>query len=81
MLLGSGGRGLAVLAHERFGFRAEEVKADPELRDTLIILLTAKGQDADRQRGNDAGADDYMTKPFSPTRILERAREILGDAE
>ena len=73
---------LDVMMPKKSGFEvAEEVKADPELRDTLIILLTAKGQDADRQRGKDAGADDYMTKPFSPTRILERAREILGDAE
>lgn len=54
------------------------VKADPELRSTKIVLLTAKGQDADRQTGEDAGADDYMTKPFSPTKILERARALLN---
>ncbi|MBK8097846.1 MAG: response regulator [Planctomycetes bacterium] len=56
----------------------ERVKADPELRATKIILLTAKGQDSDREIGKKAGADDYMTKPFSPTKILERARDILG---
>ena len=55
----------------------EKVKADPELRSIKIILLTAKGQDSDREVGRLAGADDYMTKPFSPTKILERAREIL----
>ncbi len=55
-----------------------EVKADPELKGTKIILLTAKGQDADRAHGVEAGADDYMTKPFSPTKILERARRMLG---
>ena len=55
-----------------------EVKADPELEGTKIILLTAKGQDADRAHGVEAGADDYMTKPFSPSKILERARRILG---
>ena len=54
------------------------VKADPELAATRIILLTAKGQDTDRATGEEAGADDYMTKPFSPTRLLERARDILG---
>lgn len=54
------------------------VKADPELRSTKIVLLTAKGQDADRKTGEEAGADDYMTKPFSPTKILERARALLG---
>ncbi len=53
------------------------VKSDPELKNTKIILLTAKGQDSDRETGRKLGADDYMTKPFSPTKILERARQIL----
>jgi DNA-binding response OmpR family regulator len=56
----------------------ERVKSDPELASVKIILLTAKGQDSDRETGRKAGADDYMTKPFSPTKILERAREILA---
>lgn len=54
-----------------------QVKADPDLRATKIVLLTAKGQDSDRQTGEAAGADAYMTKPFSPTKILERARALL----
>ena len=54
------------------------VKADADMRSTRIILLTAKGQDSDRQTGTDAGADGYMTKPFSPTKILERAKEMLA---
>lgn len=54
------------------------VKSDDNLKSTKIILLTAKGQDADRATGVEAGADDYMTKPFSPTKILERARAALG---
>jgi DNA-binding response OmpR family regulator len=56
----------------------ERVRADPELAAIKIILLTAKGQESDRAVGKTAGANDYMTKPFSPTKILERAREILG---
>jgi two-component system alkaline phosphatase synthesis response regulator PhoP len=56
----------------------QQIKADPELRHVKIILLTAKGQDTDREVGRRAGADDYMTKPFSPSKILERARDILG---
>ncbi|MHC4921886.1 MAG: response regulator [Planctomycetota bacterium] len=48
------------------------------MKHTKIILLTAKGQDADRATGVEAGADDYMTKPFSPTKILERAKLVLG---
>ncbi len=54
------------------------VKSDDKLKHTKIILLTAKGQDSDRAIGVEAGADDYMTKPFSPTKILERARAALG---
>jgi DNA-binding response OmpR family regulator len=54
------------------------VKSDPDLANVKIILLTAKGQDSDRETGVQAGADDYMTKPFSPTKILERARQMLA---
>ncbi len=54
------------------------VRADDGFKLTKIILLTAKGQDSDRATGLEVGADDYMTKPFSPTKILERARQILG---
>lgn len=56
----------------------ERVRSDPALAHVKIILLTAKGQESDREVGKTAGANDYMTKPFSPTKILERAREILG---
>ncbi|GDY01619.1 hypothetical protein LBMAG49_09480 [Planctomycetota bacterium] len=55
-----------------------QVKQDPELLQTLIVLLTAKGQASDRDLGLQAGADEYLTKPFSPTRILALARELLG---
>ena len=56
----------------------EQVRADPELVNVKIILLTARGQESDRELGKTAGAFDYMTKPFSPMKILERARQILG---
>jgi two-component system, OmpR family, alkaline phosphatase synthesis response regulator PhoP len=56
----------------------EAVRAEPWGNEIVIIMLTAKGQESDRQRGLDAGADEYMTKPFSPSRIVERVREILG---
>jgi DNA-binding response OmpR family regulator len=61
------------------GFQVtQEVRADPNLDGIKIILLTAKGQECDREIGKTAGANDYMTKPFSPSKILDRAREILG---
>ena len=56
----------------------ENVKQDPELQDTKICLLTAKGQEADRERGRTAGADEYITKPFDPDEIYDMASETLG---
>ncbi len=48
------------------------------LTDVYIVLLTAKGQEIDRQRGQEVGADLYMTKPFDPDALLEKARTVLG---
>jgi len=56
----------------------EAVKAEPWGRDVTIIMLTAKGQESDRERGLAAGADEYMTKPFSPSRIVGRVQELMG---
>jgi two-component system alkaline phosphatase synthesis response regulator PhoP len=53
------------------------VKNDLGLSDVFIVLLTAKGQEFDKQKGIDAGADIYMTKPFNPDEVLAKAREIL----
>jgi two-component system, OmpR family, alkaline phosphatase synthesis response regulator PhoP len=54
------------------------VKKELLLNDVYIILLTAKGQELDRQRGSEVGADVYMTKPFDPEEILAKARTVLG---
>ncbi len=54
------------------------VKKELALNDVFIILLTAKGQEMDRQKGQDVGADVYMTKPFDPEALLKKAREVLG---
>jgi len=54
------------------------VKKELGLNDVFIVLLTAKGQELDRQRGQEVGADVYMTKPFDPEAILSKAKEVLG---
>ncbi len=54
------------------------VKKELELNDVFIVLLTAKGQELDRQKGQEVGADVYMTKPFDPEVLLSKAKEVLG---
>jgi DNA-binding response OmpR family regulator len=56
----------------------EQIRADPALQGIEIIMLTAKGQDMDRQRGLLAGANDYITKPFDPDAVLAHARAVFG---
>ncbi len=53
------------------------VKKELLLNDVYIVLLTAKGQELDRLKGQEVGADVYMTKPFDPEVILAKAREVL----
>ena len=53
------------------------VKKELALPGIYIILLTAKGQEVDRLKGQEVGADVYMTKPFDPEAILSKAREVL----
>ncbi|MBX3053486.1 MAG: response regulator [Caldilineaceae bacterium] len=52
------------------------VKEDPSLSGTHIVMLSAKGQQIDRERGMLGGADEYMTKPFSPKEIVEYVQNI-----
>ncbi|MBN1909958.1 MAG: response regulator transcription factor [Pirellulales bacterium] len=53
------------------------VKSDPRTRDVPIVMLTAKGEESDIVAGLELGADDYLTKPFSPRVLLARMRAVL----
>jgi len=63
-----GATGLEILAR---------VRADSRRAETPVIILTAKGQDTDREAAMAGGADDFLTKPFSPKKLVARIREIL----
>jgi two-component system, OmpR family, phosphate regulon response regulator PhoB len=56
---------------------ARRLKKEPNYRDIAIILLTARGEEEDKVRGLEIGADDYMTKPFSPKELVARIRAVL----
>ncbi|MEE3107677.1 MAG: phosphate regulon transcriptional regulator PhoB [Pseudomonadota bacterium] len=53
------------------------IRRNKSARDVPIIMLTARGEDSDRVRGLDSGADDYITKPFSPRELMARVRAVL----
>jgi two-component system, OmpR family, phosphate regulon response regulator PhoB len=56
---------------------ARRLKRNPKLEGIPIIMLTAKGEEADKIKGLDSGADDYITKPFSTRELLARVRAAL----
>ncbi|MFC5345374.1 phosphate regulon transcriptional regulator PhoB [Brevundimonas staleyi] len=53
------------------------IRGRPETRNLPVIMLTARGEESDRVRGLDTGADDYLTKPFSMTELIARIRAVL----
>ena len=56
----------------------KNVKQNEALKDVFIIILTAKGQELDKQKGQEVGADIYLTKPFDPEVLLTKAKEVLS---
>ncbi len=70
---------LDVMMPRMSGFAVcQTVKQEPALADTHVVLLTAKGQEYDKQHGEAVGANLYLTKPFDPDAVLALAREVLG---
>jgi DNA-binding response OmpR family regulator len=58
----------------------EQIRGIERLKSTPVVILTAKGQDADRQAALSLGANDFLTKPFSPKKLLARITEILDES-
>lgn len=70
---------LDVMMPKRNGYDVcTKVRADSRFDNTRILMLTARGRDAERERGLAAGADDYLTKPFSTRDMLDRVRRMLA---
>jgi DNA-binding response OmpR family regulator len=69
---------LDVTMQHHSGFEVlKRVRADPELSATKVLILTAKGQEADRRTSSDLGADRFITKPFSNKELVAQVRELL----
>ncbi len=70
---------LDVMLPERDGYSVcEEIRKNPAWSEVRIIMLTAKGREADRERGLDLGADDFVTKPFSTRDLVARVKQAVG---
>lgn len=69
---------LDVMMPRKTGFEVcQELRADEAIRDTIVLMLTAKGRDTDVAKGLGVGADAYMTKPFSTKELVQKVRELL----
>ncbi|MFD0858945.1 response regulator transcription factor [Roseovarius aquimarinus] len=72
---------LDVMLPHRSGFEIlSDIRADPELGETPVLMLTARGQRKDREMAERAGASRFMTKPFSNSEMLEAVRALVGEA-
>ena len=69
---------LDVMMPKRSGFEVcQELRANEAIKDTLVLMLSAKGRETDVAKGLGSGADAYMTKPFSTKELVAKVREML----
>lgn len=72
---------LDVMMPKKSGFEVcQEMRADEAIKDTLVLMLTAKGRETDVAKGLGVGADAYMTKPFGTKDLVAKVRELLAGA-
>jgi DNA-binding response OmpR family regulator len=70
---------LDVMMPRKSGFEVcQALRADEVLKDTIVLMLTAKGRETDVAKGLALGADAYMTKPFSTKELVQKVRELLA---
>ena len=74
---------LDVMMPRKSGFEVcQELRADEQIKDTLVLMLTAKGRETDSAKGLGVGADAYVTKPFSTNELVRKVRSMLaGDGD
>ena len=69
---------LDVMMPKKNGYEVcNKLKFNPQTKDIYIIILTAKGQILDKEKGLTTGADEYITKPFSPREIVNKVKKIM----
>ena len=69
---------LDVMMPKKNGYEVcNKLKSNPQTKDIHIIILTAKGQILDKEKGLTTGADEYITKPFSPREIVNKVKKIM----
>ena len=59
----------------------QRVRSRDEWKDVKIVMLTARGREIEREKGLSLGADDYVTKPFATQELVEKLRQVLGEAD
>jgi DNA-binding response OmpR family regulator len=73
---------LDVMMPKKSGFEVcQELRADDALKDTLVLMLTAKGRETDIAKGQGVGANAYMTKPFSTRDLVQKVSALLQGVE
>jgi DNA-binding response OmpR family regulator len=73
---------LDVMMPKLSGFEVcQALKENPATAGITIVMLTARAQESDRTHGEETGADDYFTKPFSPVALLRKVEDVLGERD